>query len=143
MRRSELLQLRWRDVLTQEQQLRIQGKGSKQRLIPFGAATSRTIRHYRAAVEETFGAPLLDQSVVLTDKGQPPYPKWVYNKVKSYLRNLPHLERHSPHVLRHSFATHLTDNGAELNAVKELLGHAGLAATQIYTHNSIEKLKRA
>jgi integrase/recombinase XerC len=142
MRRSELLQLRWQDVRLAEQQLLIQGKGSKQRLLPFGKATATSLRNYRQAVTEAFGEPGLGQQVVLTDKGLPPYPKWMYNKVKTYLRQFPQLERHSPHVLRHSFATHLTDNGAALNAVKELLGHASLAATQVYTHNSIEKLKR-
>ncbi|RME94310.1 MAG: integrase, partial [Bacteroidetes bacterium] len=143
IRRSELLQLRWQDVRLAERHLRIQGKGSKQRLVPFGAPTARTLERYYQTIIDTFGQPALDQVVILTDKGLAPYPKWIYNKVKAYLKRFPQLERHSPHVLRHSFATHLTDEGAELNAVKELLGHASLAATQIYTHNSIDKLKRA
>ena len=70
------------------------------------------------------------------------YPKFVYNKVKRYLSLVTTAKKRSPHVLRHSFATHLSNNGADLNAIKELLGHANLAATQVYTHNSIEQLKK-
>lgn len=69
------------------------------------------------------------------------YPKYAYLLVRKYLSTIPTLDKKSPHVLRHSFATHLMNNGAEIKAVKDLLGHASLAATQIYTHNSIEKLK--
>jgi integrase/recombinase XerC len=80
--------------------------------------------------------------LLLTDKGKPLYPKFVYNTVKKYLSLITTAEKKSPHVLRHSFATHLSNNGAELNAIKDLLGHSSLAATQIYTHNSIEQLKK-
>ena len=78
----------------------------------------------------------------LTNKGQKLYPKLVYNLVKKYLSHVTTVEQRSPHVLRHSFATHLSGNGADLNAIKELLGHSSLAATQVYTHNSIEQLKK-
>ena len=77
----------------------------------------------------------------MTNKGKKMYPKFVYNLVNKYLQTVTTIEKKSPHVLRHSFATHLSNNGADLNAIKELLGHSNLAATQIYTHNSIEKLK--
>ena len=142
IRRSELLALKEKDIHLTENRLRVVGKGNKERLIPFGEITATAIKDYLAfkimAFPETSGGVFL-----FTDKGKQPYPKWVYNKVKFYLTSIPHLERASPHVLRHSFATHLSDAGADLNAIKELLGHNSLAATQIYTHNSLEKLKRS
>lgn len=140
LRRSELLALREQDVSLVEMRLRIRGKGGKERFVPFGPVVSEAIIAYRIEKETTFPA---EKKLILTDKGLPPYPKWVYNKVKQYLGTIPHLERSSPHVLRHSYATHLSDAGADLNAIKELLGHSSLAATQVYTHNSIEKLKRS
>ena len=84
----------------------------------------------------------LDHTLLLGDSGKSMYPKQIYNIVKQYLSAVTTVEQRSPHVLRHSFATHLSDNGADLNAVKELLGHSSLAATQIYMHNSIERLKQ-
>ena len=82
------------------------------------------------------------EQFLLTEKGKPLYPKYVYLLVNQYLGGIRTLEKKSPHVLRHSFATHLMEHGASLNAVKELLGHSSLAATQVYTHNSIEKLRQ-
>lgn len=140
LRRSELIALKEQDVSIAEKRLKIKGKGGKERLVPFGGVLAEAIIAYRNEKEQVF--PKQDR-FILTDKGGAPYPKWVYNKVKQYLSGIPHLERSSPHVLRHSFATHLSDAGADLNAIKELLGHSSLAATQIYTHNSIEKLKRS
>ena len=84
----------------------------------------------------------MSQYLFLTNKGEVMYDKLVYNLVRKYLSLVSTADKKSPHTLRHSFATHLTDNGADLNAVKELLGHSSLAATQIYSHNSIEKLKK-
>lgn len=140
LRRSELLALNLGDVSMNECRLRIKGKGNKERLVPFGPAVKEALEQYLKVREEHYP----DHShLILTDKGNQPYPKWVYNKVKQYLGALPYLEKASPHVLRHSFATHLSDGGADLNAIKELLGHTSLAATQVYTHNSIEKLKRS
>lgn len=140
LRRSELLGLSLGDVSMSECRLRIKGKGNKERLVPFGPAVKEALEQYLKVREEHYP----DRShLILTDKGNQPYPKWVYNKVKQYLGALPYLEKASPHVLRHSFATHLSDGGADLNAIKELLGHTSLAATQVYTHNSIEKLKRS
>lgn len=140
LRRSELLGLKEKDVLIAENRLRIKGKGGKERLVPYGDTVKDALAIYYSLKQTCF--PDID-ALILTDKGKPPYPKWIYNKVKQYLGTLPYLERASPHVLRHSFATHLSDAGADLNAIKELLGHSSLAATQVYTHNSIEKLKRS
>ncbi|MEZ4985547.1 MAG: tyrosine-type recombinase/integrase [Saprospiraceae bacterium] len=140
LRRSELLALTEADIAPQEMRLKVMGKGGKERLLPYGAAVAKALERYIGYKRQLFPAINL---LICTDKGNAPCPKWLYNKVKQYLGTVPHLERASPHVLRHSFATHLSDAGADLNAVKELLGHTSLAATQVYTHNSIEKLKRA
>jgi integrase/recombinase XerC len=98
------------------------------------------IKDYTADKKKAFEQ--YDAEVLLiNEKGKKLYPKYVYNAVKKYLSKITTISKKSPHVLRHTFATHLMNNGADLNAVKELLGHSSLAATQIYTHNSIEKLK--
>ena len=141
MRRSELIALKINDFDLGRNQIRILGKGNKERLIPFGPKLKEQLNHYLELREKTFPA-TLEESLLLTKKGQPLYPKLVYNTVKKYLSLITTVEQKSPHVLRHSFATHLSENGAELNAIKELLGHSSLAATQIYTHNSIEKLRK-
>jgi integrase/recombinase XerC len=114
------------------------GKGNKERIIPMVAELQEEIDTFlpfrqNITTTETF--------FLVNEKGDKLYPKFIYNVVKQYLTLVTTISKRSPHILRHSFATHLTNNGAELNAVKELLGHASLAATQIYTHNSIEKLK--
>ncbi|MFM9946943.1 MAG: tyrosine-type recombinase/integrase [Saprospiraceae bacterium] len=139
MRRSELLGLTWDGVDFGQCRLKILGKGGKERLAPFGERIRSRLVAYKAVSKQQF--PEGSRFVVLDDKGNSPDPKWLYNKVKFYLSGVTVMEQRSPHVLRHSFATHLSDNGADLNAIKELLGHASLAATQIYMHNSIEKLK--
>lgn len=141
MRRSELIGLNWLAVNLEGRHFRIKGKGNKVRLVPFGGGLKETLLNYQTILEETF--PEREGDVILvTDKGKPMYPKFVYNKVKHYLSLITTAKKKSPHVLRHSFATHLANNGADLNAIKELLGHANLAATQVYTHNSIEQLKK-
>jgi len=114
------------------------GKGNKERIIPVSKELINDIKKY---IEEK---PVKLESVTevfVNKKGKPLYAKYVYTAVKNYLNNVTTIEKKSPHVLRHTFATHLMNNGADLNAVKELLGHASLAATQVYTHNTIEKLK--
>ncbi|MEL6636778.1 MAG: tyrosine-type recombinase/integrase [Bacteroidota bacterium] len=140
MRRSELIGLRVGDVDLCSRNLRVLGKGNKERLIPLHPHLAQVLTEYLEVRTHHFGeqkmAPLL-----LTDKGRSLYPKLVYNIVKRYLSTVTTVEQRSPHVLRHTFATHLSDNGADLNAIKELLGHASLAATQVYTHNSIERLR--
>lgn len=141
MRRSELIDLCWTDIIWDDLLFKVTGKGNKTRLIPFGKELQQTLLAYQKLVKENFENQAL-KTVFLTDKGVPMYPKFVYNKVTKYLALLTTAKKKSPHTLRHSFATHLSNNGADLNAIKELLGHANLAATQVYTHNSIEQLKK-
>ena len=138
MRRSELMHLRIEQVNLEKNLFKVLGKGGKERLLPFGFELKKDLEVYLELRNELTDSPYL----IVTDKGKKTYPKWIYNVVKKYLSLISTSDKKSPHVLRHSFATQLTNQGAELNAVKELLGHANLAATQIYTHNSIEKLKK-
>ncbi len=139
LRRSELLSLRLEDIDLYERSLRVSGKGNKDRVLPFGKHVTQALDAYinRANAESQS----LRYSFFLTRKGKPAYPKLVYRIVQKYLSQASSLTRQSPHVLRHTFATHLLDRGADLNAIKELLGHASLASTQVYTHNTISKLK--
>ena len=141
IRRSELIGLCWEDFDMAKQTFKVLGKGNKERLIPFGGALKTLLYSYQEAREATF-EDNATKELLVTDKGRKLYPKLVYNIVKRYLSMVSTVEQRSPHVLRHSFATHLSENGADLNAIKSLLGHSNLAATQIYTHNSIEKLKK-
>lgn len=140
MRRAELIGLTLSDTDLESRRLTVTGKGNKQRLLPFGAQLGELIERYVTARKATFPDSTA-VALLLTDRGQPLYPKWVYNKVTHYLGGVSTEDKKSPHVLRHSFATHLSDNGADLNAIKTLLGHANLAATQIYTHGSVERLR--
>jgi len=141
MRRGELIGLKIKDVDFRNRQLHVLGKGNKERLLPFGKNLNDLLQHYLTIRTQTFPENTT-KKLLLTNKGEPMYPKMVYNLVKKYLSMVTTVEKKSPHVLRHSFATHLSDHGADLNAIKELLGHASLSATQIYTHSSIEKLKK-
>ncbi len=143
IRRSELMQICLGDIDFHGCTIRVMGKGAKERLIPFSGHLAKILRKYIDLRKETFDNAVIGTipEVLLTDKGKPLYPKYIYNKVKQYLSIVTTLEQRSPHVLRHSFATHLSDNGAPLNAIKALLGHSSLAATQIYTHNSIDRLR--
>lgn len=138
MRLSELVNLKVTDIDFHKSTIKVLGKRNKERLIPFSKKFEGLIDNYIKCKEEKFGnAPEL----FVLDNGRKIYPKMVYLIVKRYLGEVTTLVKKSPHILRHTFATHLLNNGAELNAVKELLGHANLSATQIYTHNTIEKLK--
>ena len=140
MRRSELLGLQDQDIDLEKLTLKVLGKGAKERIIPFGAELRQQIELYRDARNSL--ERLESNSLLVTPDGKPVYPKLIYNVVRKYLSVVSTLDKRSPHVLRHSFATHLANQGAELNAIKELLGHANLSATQIYTHNSIEQLRK-
>ena len=140
MRRAELIGLQESDVDLHHRRLSVTGKGNKQRFVPFGPGLGELLAAYGTLRQATF--PASDHpSLLLTDRGAPLYPKYVYNKVVTYLGGVSREAKKSPHVLRHTFATHLLDEGADLNAVKELLGHANLAATQLYTHTGIGRLK--
>lgn len=141
LRRSELIGLTLGDLDWSGRCLRVMGKGSKERIVPFGPELGQEIRNYLELRGREFGTPVAGDALLVTDKGKEFYPKLVYNKVRHYLGLVSSQLNLSPHVLRHTFATHLANNGADLNAIKELLGHSSLAATQVYTHNTIEQLK--
>jgi len=138
MRRAELLGLSDNSFDRAQMQVKVLGKGNKERIIPVSKNILGMADKYIAERKRLFEA---STSFLVSEVGKPAYPKMVYNIVHNVLKNITTITRKSPHVLRHTFATHLSNNGAELNAIKELLGHASLASTQIYTHNTIEKLK--
>lgn len=138
MRLSELVNLKETDIDFHNDTIKVLGKRNKERLIPFSNKLAVLLKDYLHEKEKTFGE---NPVLFLTGKGVKVYPRLVYQVVKDSLAEVSTSAKRSPHVLRHTFATHMLNNGAELNAVKELLGHASLSATQIYTHNTIEKLK--
>jgi integrase/recombinase XerC len=138
MRLSELVNLTESDIDFHHDTIKVLGKRNKERLIPFGHKLESMLKLY---IEEKRRSFVDSEVLFLTDAGKPIYSRMVYRIVTGSLSKVTTLEKKSPHVLRHTFATHLLNNGAELNAVKELLGHANLSATQIYTHNTIDKLK--
>jgi integrase/recombinase XerC len=140
LRVSELVSLKEADVNMANSTIKVLGKGGKERLIPVGPDIMNIIIAYIAVKKES-GLAGLCERLLVTEKGEELSRRKVYDIVKKYLSLVTTIEKRSPHVLRHTFATHLTNNGADINAVKELLGHSSLAATQVYTHNSIEKLK--
>jgi integrase/recombinase XerC len=140
LRLSELVNCRESQVDFGNRHIKILGKGNKERIIPVNAALLSEIREYIKKKPAEFEE--YDRNYLLVnEKGKKLYPKFIYRLTTKYLPKVTTVKKKSPHILRHSFATHLMNNGAELNAVKELLGHASLAATQVYTHNTIEKLK--
>lgn len=139
MRISELINLREKQLDFGRSQIKVLGKGNKERIIPVSKGLIRNIEDYKQLKKKEFEK--TEDALLVTEKGKKLYPKYAYLLVKKYLGNAATLDKKSPHVLRHTFATHLMNGGADLNAVKELLGHSSLASTQIYTHNSIEKLK--
>lgn len=139
MRLSELIQLKESMVELERGFLKVLGKGNKERIIPLSKETIEIIDTYRQEKLKRINS--LVDTLFVTEKGGSLYPKYAYLLVKQTLHTASTLDKKSPHILRHTFATHLMNNGADLNAVKELLGHSSLAATQVYTHNTIEKLK--
>ncbi len=139
MRLSELILLEDRHIDFYERTVKVTGKRNKERIIPLAQAAVDIIMNYLDMRKKEFPEPSTTHFFV-TNKGKPLYPKFVYKVVNSYLRLVTTMEKRSPHVLRHSFATHMLNRGADLNAIKEILGHANLSATQVYTHNTFEKL---
>jgi len=140
MRVSELINLKEKQLDPARLQVKVLGKGNKERIIPVSKEVIGAIKVYQALKRKTFDENR-ENILLVTEKGKKMYPRYAWALVNTYLGSLPTLDKKSPHVLRHTFATHLMNNGAELNAVKELLGHSSLASTQVYTHNTIEKLK--
>jgi len=138
MRLSELVGLTLPSVDLDGMTIKVLGKGDKERIIPIHPDLKDLIQDYLEVRNEKFPS---IQNFFVTPKGKPVYPKLVYRVVNYYLTLITPLQKRSPHVLRHSFATHLLSKGADLNAIKELLGHSSLLATQVYTHSTFEKLK--
>jgi len=141
MRRSELIGLHSADVDLAEGSVKVTGKRNKQRIIPLVKSFVRRLYQYIELRNEKF-ADYDSEWFFITDKGNKLYDKYVYNIVNGYLAMVTTIEKKSPHILRHTFATHMLNRGADLNSIKELLGHANLSATQVYTHNTFEKLKK-
>ncbi len=140
IRLAELVGLKDSDVDVYEQQIRVLGKRNKQRIIPVHSSLAKLIEDYKIQkLSQNFDNK--SKTLIVTDNGKDVYPKFVYRTVKTVLSTVSTHDKRSPHILRHSFATSLLNRGADLNAIKELLGHSSLAATQVYTHNSVEKLK--
>lgn len=138
IRLSELVNLKLNSIDYHNQTIKVIGKRNKERIIPFGNNLKAKIDSYlleRKKIESS------DDQLFLTKVGKKVYPKLVYRVVKHYLSLITTTSKKSPHILRHTFATHMLNNGADLNSIKEILGHSNLSATQVYTHNTIEKLK--
>lgn len=139
IRLSELIELKKSNVRKNE--IKVIGKRSKERIIPISNQLGELLNEYRIYSSEKYNEHNSNK-FFLTDKGAELYPNFVYRLVKKYINAISTIEKKSPHVLRHSFATHMLNNGAEIESIKELLGHSSLAATQVYTHNSISRLKK-
>ena len=139
IRLSELINIKLTDVDPLKSQIKVLGKRNKERLIPLTKELQKSIEGYMSfRMKEK----AIDRSYLfITDSGKKLNPSMVYRKVNELLKGVTTLEKKSPHVLRHTFATHMLNNGADLNVIKELLGHASLSATEVYTHNSIDQLK--
>jgi integrase/recombinase XerC len=136
IRLSELINLKEINVDLGLCQLKVLGKRNKERIIPFANELKRSIEKYLKIKVNT-----TEERLLVTKNGKKLSEKFVYLLVNNYLSQVTTIDKKSPHILRHTFATHMLNNGADLNAIKELLGHANLSATQVYTHNTVEKLK--
>ena len=140
IRLAELIGIEDGDLDLHSKTVRVLGKGNKERIVPINDSLLGCIKTYLQYKKSEF-EDNNSEKLLVTNKARPLYPKFVYRVVKKYISLITTSDHNSPHVLRHSFATHLLNKGADLNAIKDLLGHSSLAATQVYTHNSIEQLK--
>ncbi len=140
IRLAELTGLRHGDIELSRATIRVTGKGNRERIVPMVEELKETYLQYLEEKKRIIGN---DTSgyVFVTDKGKKVYPKFVYRVVNFYLSTNTTVSKRSPHVLRHSFATHMLNNGADINAIKDILGHTSLSATEVYTHNTVEKIK--
>jgi len=141
IRLSELINLKDNNINYYDESIKVLGKRNKERIIPLSKGLIILIKEYNIEKRKNFDTNEIDH-IIVTNNGSKCYPMMVYRTVKMYLDIFTTIDKRSPHILRHTFATHLLNKGAELNAVKDLLGHTSLAATQVYTHNSLEKLKK-
>ncbi|WP_445666305.1 tyrosine recombinase XerC [Fodinibius sp. AD559] len=144
IRLSELVNLNEEDINFKLNQIKVLGKGAKQRIVPFGKQAGNALKNHLDTKQKLYGKRTdadARKAVFIAASGQRLYPRAVQRIVKDYLQRASEVTQKSPHVLRHSFATHLLDQGADIRVIKELLGHANLAATQVYTHTSVERLK--
>ena len=141
VRLSELIGLQWSDINLIEDSVKVLGKRKKERIIPITRGLKQNILLYKKVFEERFSKVGQTDYFIVSNQQKQSYPMMIFRIVRHYLDLFAQTSKRSPHVLRHTFATHLLNKGADLNAVKDLLGHASLAATQVYTHNSMEKLK--
>jgi integrase/recombinase XerC len=141
MRRSELVNLKNEDIDLYRKTIKVLGKRNKERYIPFTDDFKKLILDYINIKNDFFANKQIDDSFFVLKNGKKLYDKFVYRVVNSYLSDINYISQKSPHILRHTFATHLLQQGADLNAIKELLGHSSLASTQIYAHSSIEHIK--
>lgn len=142
LRRQELINIKIADINFVKRELKVLGKGNKERILPLSTDMIYMMEKFLTLQNDFFSAhPNKRDYLFVTEKGEPLYANYVYRITKKYLSLCSTVEKKSPHVLRHSFATHLSNRGAKLNDIKELLGHSSLASTQVYTHNTIEQLK--
>lgn len=142
MRLAELLSLKVGDADLRAGTLKVLGKRNKERILPLAPALCASLADLLGQRGVLLGRPLASAPLLVDERGEPLARRTVQRLVVHYLSGVTPQQKRSPHVLRHTFATHMLENGADLNAVKELLGHAGLAATQVYTHNTVEKLRK-
>ena len=138
IRRAELINIKEKDISFSDGMIKVLGKRNKERFVPLLQSVVSTLNHY-LELKKDFSKG--EESLFITEKGNKIYETLVYRIINSYFSNVSTKVKKSPHILRHSFATHLLNEGADLNSVKELLGHSSLASTQIYTHNSLEEIK--